>query len=292
MNCPKCGGVINPGESFCRTCGAQVGVVNNVGGLQSNPNVNMQPNPINNVQPSPMINVQPNPVNPGPMVQNTIPNDNQGYNSFQTPKSGNSMIIILGLLLVIAIGAAAYFYFNANNNNGVNNNDNVTAQSTVVNTGAYSISLPNDWLYKYDANQGALTMYDDSQEWQAVVLIYENTSYQSAVAAKASLAAKLTGLGYTVTSNDEQTVSGKKFLVIKGTTGTYAGAVVASATSSSSIALSGLDFVSVEAMNNNLNKILNALSTYKKGSNSSFISQFSNSKFTSESMNQIIDIAQ
>lgn len=184
-------------------------------------------NPFNNAQPNnyqmPMYNYN-NGYNNQPMYNQG--NQNNGL-KYALIAVGAIILIVIVVLLVVVFGLLGKDDGNGKNNVGTNagNNSGGNNSGLVNNTSTYQVNfknfvfnIPTEMVHKFEGD--SLVLGDKEGTWLTYVEIGEAT-YNQMLAKKSQLPSLYRQQGYTASTVNERTLSGKEFMTMEVSKSSY-----------------------------------------------------------------------
>ena len=166
-----------------------------------------------------------------PINQVPVQNDMNNQMSSPAPKKGNGAfiaivivlaVIILGLIVYIAFGDSIKSALSGKKepditeNGGGNNVVNNTAETVTVD--GYDFQVPGG--FEISSTSGYTMLLDNTNKVAIVPYVSPNIAYSDLISKSANIKTVLEGKGVTVTSYEEKTFGGQKWLVVNYYKGT------------------------------------------------------------------------
>jgi hypothetical protein len=239
MNCPKCGGIINQGEEFCKTCGAKV---------ESNNNVQPSPEPVvqNTVQPS-----------PEPVAQNTVPNNNKNLMKILIP-------VVAALVILITAGILYFFVF-ASGSAYSGETEKIAGISFKTTKDTKS------WHYEEDTTSGFAVGYDLSTPSDSkIVILMKNLALDIAFNSgeeNTFVTTYFEASDAVFKKSISKTIDGKKISIHEGTKDNKIFNLFIYKKSSKEIVIAAIAAVNQNAYNKYMNSIMRMMLTVKSEEN-------------------------
>ncbi|MEG0021421.1 MAG: hypothetical protein RRY22_01165 [Bacilli bacterium] len=175
----------------------------------------------------------------------------------------NSFLIIL-VLVVLLIGSLlgnAYLFLNRNKTIKTNLNE-ISKKQNLNYFESYEISLPDNWVTKFDKQKDNFIIFDKTNQWGASIQVLSDVDFSKIETKKDEIIESLSNNKYLFTSNYNKKVNNMDYYLYKGKYEAYSVYVIAAKIDAKTIALIDLKFKS-EVNKEILDTLMKSMSSLK-----------------------------